>query len=419
MRDLLVNGGFAGEFYFWHQAAELQVARGWAPWWLEHVGDEPAWKNQRPSFRQVSADSEPHRVRLADSAQSLSTPWATHLAGLWQQVPVPPEAQLRFAAWGHAWSSKDDHSRPSSRPTNVRLAVGLDPTGGTDPFAETVIWSRTVNAVDEWALHTVQGRARAARVTLFLRSAPNRSRKNQVIYWDEAQLECVDSERVDWWPSDDEGTVQFQVSPTATTSGPALGETSGSTSGWHISVLGAADHVDAGLIIRTPRADLALPMRPPGAWQDGKRCWEYQFEAAEEGRYLLLFGSDGNARALGWRQLIIGDETIESVGIGEGAVGSPPTYRSVYVLLPPTADLAWAQAAMRGAFPMRRTVGFSADDAGIGGIDSREVIAVNPHHWPEELTADWFRDRYPDVRFYPLVVETPAQLARVLRSWRT
>jgi hypothetical protein len=160
MRDLLLNGGLAGEFYFWHQAAEFQIARGWAPWWLEHVGDDPAWKNQRPVFRQVSASSEPHRVRLAGSAQSVSTPWATHIAGLWQQVPVSPDAQLRFAAWGHAWSSKDDHSRPSRRPTNVRLAVGLDPTGGTDPFAETVVWSRGVNAVDEWALLTVQARLR-------------------------------------------------------------------------------------------------------------------------------------------------------------------------------------------------------------------------------------------------------------------
>jgi hypothetical protein len=67
---------------------------------------------------------------------------------------------------------------------------------------------------------------------------------------------------------------------------------------------------------------------------------------------------------------------------------------------------------------MRRTVGFSADDAGAGDAAIRRVIAVNPHHWPEELTADWFGERYPGVLFYPLVADTPAELARALRSWR-
>jgi hypothetical protein len=297
MRDLLLNGGLSGEFYYWHEAAEFQVARGWAPWWLERVGDEPAWKNQRPVFRQVSAASEPHRVRLAGSAQSVSTPWATHLAGLWQQVPVPRDAELRFTAWGHAWSSKDDRSRPSRRPTNVRLAVGLDPTGGTDPFAETVIWSRSANAVDEWALLAVQGRARAARVTVFLRSAPNRPRKNQVVYWDEPRLELIDAAQNDWLPPDEEGTFRFQVSPVGAGSGSPSAESPPSAAGWRVRVLGASDHADAGLVIRSPAADLALPMRAPAIWQDGERCWDFEFELAEEGRHLLLFGSDGNARA--------------------------------------------------------------------------------------------------------------------------
>jgi hypothetical protein len=418
MHDLLVNGGLAGEYYFWRQAAEIQVARGWAPWWLESVGDEPVWKNQRPIFRQVSAETEPNRVRLAGSAQSISTPWSTHVAGLWQQVPVPSDAQLRFAAWGHAWSSKDDHPRPSRRPTNVHLAVGLDPAGGTDPFADTVIWSRAVNAVDEWTFVAVQARARAPRVTVFLRSAPNRPRKNQIVYWDEAHLEWISDMQSDWLPCDEQGTVRFQISPTPADSDVAASESRGSAPLWRIRVLGSADHDDAGLIVRAPGADLALPMRPPAAWQHGERCWDYEFEPAEEGRHLLLFGSDGNARALGWRQLVIGNGTPDSTDVDNDLAAAAPTHRRVYVLLPPTADLAWAQAAMRGAFPMRRTVGFSADDAGAGDLIVRQVIAVNPHHWPEELTADWFEERYPGVHYYPVVVRTPAELARILRSWR-
>lgn len=73
---------------------------------------------------------------------------------------------------------------------------------------------------------------------------------------------------------------------------------------------------------------------------------------------------------------------------------------------------------MRGGFDSRRTVGFSADDAGIGDLEDRRVIAVNPHHWPTELTADWFEEHYPRVKFYSLIAETPDKLVRALRNWR-
>ena len=73
---------------------------------------------------------------------------------------------------------------------------------------------------------------------------------------------------------------------------------------------------------------------------------------------------------------------------------------------------------MRGSFDARRTVGFSADDAGIGDLDDRRVIAVNPHHWLNELTATWFEAHYQGTKFYSLVVNTPEELAKALRNWR-
>jgi len=57
-------------------------------------------------------------------------------------------------------------------------------------------------------------------------------------------------------------------------------------------------------------------------------------------------------------------------------------YARTYVLLPPTADAAWADAAVLATWDRHRyTVGGSADDAGIGDLDSRRVIAVNPGEW--------------------------------------
>jgi hypothetical protein len=88
------------------------------------------------------------------------------------------------------------------------------------------------------------------------------------------------------------------------------------------------------------------------------------------------------------------------------------------VLLPPNADAAWARAVVDGAWDERRyTIGSSADDAGIGDLDVRRVIAVNPHEWPGTLSLnDFFNQYYPGVEYTPVTAATPAELARKLAS---
>ena len=57
-------------------------------------------------------------------------------------------------------------------------------------------------------------------------------------------------------------------------------------------------------------------------------------------------------------------------------------YKRVVVLLPPSADAEWAEAAAGAAWDEERwTVTGSADDAGIGALESKEVIVVNPEEW--------------------------------------
>ena len=99
-------------------------------------------------------------------------------------------------------------------------------------------------------------------------------------------------------------------------------------------------------------------------------------------------------------------------------VGSPRTaYRRVYVLLPPTADQKWLLAAARGGFVGRLTIGFSADDAGLGDLEQRQVLAVNPHHWPQVLTEAWFKQHYPGVAFTAVVANSPDDLEAWLKNW--
>ncbi len=89
-------------------------------------------------------------------------------------------------------------------------------------------------------------------------------------------------------------------------------------------------------------------------------------------------------------------------------------YGRTYVLLPPQADRAWARAVVAATWDRRRyTVGGSADDAGIGDLDFRRVIAVNPAGWGGDLRA-FFERYYPGIIYVPVEAETPEELAELL-----
>jgi len=93
-------------------------------------------------------------------------------------------------------------------------------------------------------------------------------------------------------------------------------------------------------------------------------------------------------------------------------------YERTYVLLPPNADAAWARAVVEGAWDEKRcTIGSSADDAGIGDLDARRVIAVNPQEWPGPQTlAEFYAQYYPGVEYEAITAATPAELAQKLAS---
>lgn len=92
-------------------------------------------------------------------------------------------------------------------------------------------------------------------------------------------------------------------------------------------------------------------------------------------------------------------------------------YARTYVLLPPAADSDWAQAVVEATWDARRfTVGGSADDAGIGDLDFRRVIAVNPTGWGDDLRA-FFEWHYPGVIYVPVEASTPEELAERLQRF--
>lgn len=338
--NLLVNGDFEAEWSGDHTAiavlddhsqeqreiGNIFTPPGWTVWFRHQPG---TW--DQPEAGDAHASRDPRRVESGDKAFKLFTFYRRHDAGLLQRVSVEPGQKLQFSAWGHAWSNhlgEDQGGHPSDpywsdgvgraivaihaddvpplngdpqndAVGNVAFAVGIDPTGGTDPYSDRVRWSAPYHIYNGYCHElTVEATAEADEATVFLRSTTLWAFKHNDAYWDDAQLIAVDGD-------DDEE-----------------------------------------------------PPPPP-----------------------------------------------------EPTRGAPRVqYARTYVLLPPDAGAAWATAVITGSWDSNRyTVGGSADDSGIGDLDAREVIAVNPDEWPDDLCA-FFEEHYPGVAYRPLTAITPAEL---------
>jgi hypothetical protein len=94
-------------------------------------------------------------------------------------------------------------------------------------------------------------------------------------------------------------------------------------------------------------------------------------------------------------------------------------YERTYVLLPPGADATWARAVVEATWDERRwTVGSSADDAGIGNLEKRSVVAVNPSSWPTDLAA-FFGYYYTGAAYHSVEADSPVALKAQLRALPT
>jgi len=77
--------------------------------------------------------------------------------------------------------------------------------------------------------------------------------------------------------------------------------------------------------------------------------------------------------------------------------------------------IQWRAAASIGTAEKLQTVMHSADDAGIGPLEGRNVIAVNPYKWGEGLK-EFFDEYYEGVNYIELNATTPTELVVKLQD---
>jgi hypothetical protein len=397
--NLLQNGDLAGAFAAFRNNENLQTAVGWAPWWYPRQEEDPEWKNAMPSFGRAAPASM--------EAQQVQSPWATHIAGLLQQAPAAPGNRYELHVEGMAWSSEEEAAGSLVEASDVNLQIGIDPTGGLDPTSPLVKWSDVVQPLGAWETLELMAEAQAAVITIYLKSAPSLPKRQQTIFWRNARLLPVGRYRRSA-SIVGAGDTHIILSPEQ----PEPGERVTAV------VSSIRNHVFIELMVRRPDNEMAVVAFQTMAQEQGRYTWRYQFGVGEAGLYDVRFVGDKGARLLA-QQLLRVEENDPLAAAAEAEPGGAARikYRRVYVLLPPTADVKWLTAAARGSFDGRYTIGFSADDAGLGDLKNRRVLAVNPHHWPETLTAAWFHKHYPGTKFTAVVANTPEDLEAWLANW--
>jgi hypothetical protein len=398
--NLLLNPNWEAGFHPFRNDSRLEVARGWLPWWQSPEGSESPSAQRSPVYDSFHIDgSEVQRVRSNR---------ASHVAGLAQQVLVAPGRRYMLSAECKVWSS--DKSVPGNlvNPASPNAQIGIDHTGGTDPASPQIQWSEVAQPLGRWLRLGVTMLAPEALVTVYLRTAPDEPRTQQVAFWRLPVLESAEGEVTLPTRYSGQGGTQIVLDPVQPRAQELV----------EAVVTSGTAHLFSSLSVRPDEgATVSVTYKGEDRHQ-GRYRWRYTFQLPAAGQYQVWFHGDEGARLLALETIT----TTEAEDQLFSGLPIPrlerPDYRSVYVLLPPTADKRWLAAAASGSFDGRYTVGFSADDAGGGPASDRHVLGVNPHHWPEGLDGAWFEAYYPGTSFTAIVVESPEDLEYWLRHWR-
>jgi hypothetical protein len=185
--NLLRNSDFE-EGFSARGAGELSVGEGWQPWWQDGPGQEEGY-NRRPEYKPEDADIYGgRRVRSGRFAQKFFNTFSTHNAGFYQQVNVVPDGRCIFSIWVQVWSSRDPNPDTVVDPGNYRVMVGIDPTGGTDWGAASVVWGEQRVEYNNWIQLSASAIAQGGKVTVFARGFPEYRMQFNDSYWDDAEL---------------------------------------------------------------------------------------------------------------------------------------------------------------------------------------------------------------------------------------
>lgn len=184
--NLLTNPGFEAPYTDEGGNPPRQVANGWDAWHLSRTADQPDFQNVQPEY---SATLTQGRVRSGNDAQQYESFFATHTGGVTQVVSgVEQDVVATFGVYVWVWSSRLDDEDVSEDDGDVLVDVGIDPTGGTDPTSDDIVWSVATEQYDEYVLYTVSAITESDIISVWVRSRVGFAAKTSRIHLDDAFL---------------------------------------------------------------------------------------------------------------------------------------------------------------------------------------------------------------------------------------
>jgi LysM repeat protein len=208
--ELLTNPGFEGPLV--SQGNDILVATGWQAWYIVPDGatypmrcPEPTVPTCKPYHIPTYRDTQPQNERIpprarSGNSQQWGTAYAVYIAGVYQSVAgITPGTRLHFSAYTQGFNCDDDRGcfggvgeyGKSYEPGDMQTRVGIDPTGGTNAFSPSVVWSGFANPLDAFVLQEVEAVAQGSTATVFIWSSPTYPELHTDIYVDDASLIAV------------------------------------------------------------------------------------------------------------------------------------------------------------------------------------------------------------------------------------
>lgn len=205
--NLLNNPGFEGGQTAQDGIDSVRVPDGWTGFWLpEGTPTDYDQENpdgfRRPDMQVISKQppyDNPPRVRSGDQAFLLSGANKVFDGGLLQQVRVIVGVPYCVSGYAHAWSShKSDDPFHSQLDTpddqiNVTFLLGVDPTGGLNPWSPTVRWGAVGRLYDTYqAIPSLRVVSESETITVFVRGSTRWRFDHNDLFFDDIGLFQLD-----------------------------------------------------------------------------------------------------------------------------------------------------------------------------------------------------------------------------------
>lgn len=214
-RCLVLTPNKPGQHSYETERGEVNNPVGWTSWYVHSENHPPMHDPSNPlGWCEPETRPAPHRnpdrMHTGALGQVMFTFSRIHDGGYYQQVAVTPGTRYRATGWAHAWTGSSDDPRVSCVGSGAFYAplgtaanddqrqatfwLGIDPTGGTDPDAESVVWGDGAHVYNVYAQVAVGAVAQSDTITVFTRERFLWPFKHCDGYWDDLALVPAEDE---------------------------------------------------------------------------------------------------------------------------------------------------------------------------------------------------------------------------------